>query len=222
MSLRRSIEIYGMPVISILLALFLWFFVANQKIKSWTYPVEVYVKTASSDISGWSIPEKVYIELKGPSRVLDRITNENLGLKIALAEIQAGQYTRSIQQSMISGVPNGVEIVKIDPAEVRIELRPLIEIRYRVAPQFASLSDSSLELGQIVDVDPRYVELRGMRELLQDITEIQTEPIEIEKRIGKHEANVSLIVPKETRVFPQTVRVSYEVISKKDSEGRNN
>ncbi len=215
---RRLAEAWGLPLVSLALAVGLWVYVVGQKEREWTYAVPVYVRVGSPDIAGWSMPEKVNVQLKGPQRLLDRITGEDLVVRMTLAENQAGQYTRGVQPSMLSGIPQGVEIVRIEPAEVRVEIRPLLEIRYRVAPQFRDGSDSAFRLGEILDVEPRYAELRGVREVLQGVTEVKTEPVDVAGPAGPKTVMMRLVEPEGARVFPTSVKVTYTVAASPETE----
>lgn len=211
MSRRGGFESWGAPALSLAIAVLLWYYVVGQKEREWMFAVPVQVHVSSSEVAGWSTPEKISVLLQGPQRLLDRLQSDSLAVRLVLAETQSGQYTRGVLPSMIAGVPPGVRIVRLEPAEVRVDIRPLLELRYRVVPQVRSSADGRFAIMGPVETDPKYVELRGTGNVLQDVTEVRTEIIEASGPPGPRRSIVSLIAPPGTRVLPQAVTVSYIV-----------
>lgn len=211
MSRRPLLETWGTPTIALVMAVLLWYYVVGQKEREWTFAVPVQVHVASSEVAGWSTPEKISVLLQGPQRLLDRLQSDSLAVRLVLAESQSGQYTRSVLPSMIAGVPAGVQILRLEPAEVRVDIRPLLELRYRVVPQVRGSADGRFVVVGNVEVEPRYVELRGTGNVLQDVTEVRTEVLEVSGPQGRRSSILGLVAPQGTRVLPQAVTVSYEV-----------
>ncbi len=212
MSRRPLLETWGTPAVSLVMAVLLWYYVVGQKEREWTFAVPVQVHMASSEVAGWSTPEKISVLLQGPQRLLDRLQSDSLAVRLVLPETQAGQYTRSVLPSMIAGVPPGVQIVRLEPAEVRVEIRPLLELRYRVIPQVRGSVDGRYAVSGAVDAEPRYVELRGTGNVLQDVTEVRTEVVEVTGPPGRRTSIVGLVAPRGARVLPQAVTLTYTVV----------
>jgi YbbR domain-containing protein len=210
---RRHLTLFILPLVSLLLSILLWYHVVGQKEREWTFSVPIFVRVPSSDVSGWAMPEKVSVVLRGPQRIIDGMAPDDLLVRLVLAENQPGEFTRAVIPSMIAGKPGGVEIVRIEPAEVRIEIRPLIETRFKVAPVLRASPDGLFRPGAIVDLEPRFAELRGTRQALKDITEIATEPIIVSGPPGRRSSQARLVVPSGVRVHPLAATVTYQVES---------
>lgn len=208
---------YGPVVFSLVIALFLWIYVVGQKEREWTFSVPVQVHVSSTDVAGWSSPEKVSVLLSGPQRLLDRLQSDSLAVRLVLAEIQSGQYTRAVLPSMIDGVPIGVQILRIEPAEVRVDIRPLLELRYRVRPQVRDSADGRFAVVGTVEVQPSHVEMRGPGNVFEDVSEMRTEPLEVSGPVGVHTSIVGLVAPRGAHVMPQTVTLTYTVRDAADS-----
>jgi YbbR domain-containing protein len=213
---RRELERYALPLTSLFVAILLWFYVVGQKEKEWTFSVPVSVKVSSNEVSGWATPDKVSVLLKGPQRIVDRVASDQMLVRMVLAENQAGTYTRAILPSMVDGIPDGLEVLRIEPAEVRVDIRPLEEIRYRIVPQIRS-SDTAFVLGGVIEVEPRYAELRGTSNVLRDVTEVRTEVLEVGGPAGRHKAVLRLLEPDGAKVFPVSASVVYDVVVRGES-----
>lgn len=215
---RRLLTIYILPLVSLLLAVLLWYYVVGQKEREWTFNVPVFVLVASPDVAGWSTPEKVSVVLRGPQRIIDQMEAEKLLVRLVLAENQPGEFTRSIGPSMVAGLPSGVEIIRIEPSEVRIEIRPLVEIRYKISPNLRPAADGAFRIREVIDIEPRFAELRGTRNALRDLADVATEPITAAGPPGRRSVEVRLIAPPGTRIHPQTATVTYLVEATAETE----
>jgi YbbR domain-containing protein len=209
---RRELERYALPLASLAVAILLWFYVVGQKEKEWTFSVPVSVKVSSHEVSGWATPDKVSVLLKGPQRIIDRVTSDRMLVRMVLAENEAGTYTRAILPSMVDGIPQGLEVLRIEPAEVRVDIRPIEEIRYRIQPQFRPSADGEFVPGAIIEVEPRYAELRGTSNVLRDVTQVQTEVLEVAGPAGRKRTILRLIEPEGAKVFPVSATVVYDVV----------
>lgn len=208
---RRGLTFGLLPFVSLALSILLWYHVVGQKEREWTFSVPVFVRVQSAAVAGWSMPEKVSVVLRGPQRIIDGLAPDDLLVRLVLAEDQPGEFTRALIPPMVAGKPGGVEIVRIEPAEVRVEIRPLVETRFRVAPVLRPSPDGVFRPGEMVEFEPRFVELRGTRQALHDIVEVATEPIFVSGPPGRREVEARLVVPSGVRVHPSTVSVTFQV-----------
>ena len=132
---RRTVERFALPVISVVTAFLLWVYVVGQKEMEWAFSLPVTVDVTSEDVRAASTPDHVSVILKGPRRVLDGIPGETIAIRMVLIDDQPGEYLRNILPSMVLGLPSAVQIIRIEPAEVRVRLDEIIEIRNRVLPR---------------------------------------------------------------------------------------
>lgn len=208
---RRTIEQFGLPVISVVMAFLLWVYVVGQKEMEWTFSLPVSVNVHSNDVLAAAQPEHVSVILSGPRRELDRIPGETIAVRLVLIDDQPGEYVRGILPSMVTGLPSGVRIIRIEPSEVRVKLDEIVEVRNRVIPKFRAPADTRYVVTGEVEVSPRTVDLRGTREALGRIDGVATDSIPVEGPPGKRSLFVGIDVPGNVKALPQTVSVSYEI-----------
>lgn len=215
---RDVLERYGMPLTSLLLAILLWFYVVSQKEMEWPFSIPVSVVVSSTELDGWAEPAHVSVVVKGPRRVLERIPDQEMEIRLVVIEKKPGESTRGLLPSMVTGLPSGVQIMRMEPAEVRVAIRPLVEESFKVTPQFSSGSDPSFVVSD-VKVEPRSIKLRSRAERLREVDDIMTELIPMPSSAGEQSVMAAVAVPEGTKAFPQAVRVTFSV-TKSDSPAR--
>ena len=112
---------------------------------------------------------------------------------------------------MVLGLPSAVQIIRIEPAEVRVRLDEIIEIRNRVLPRFKAPEDTMLYVTGSVEVLPKTVDLRGTRDDVGAIEGIVTDSIAVAGPPGTKSILVDLVVPGNVTAKPGKVTVTYEV-----------
>ncbi|MBL4888983.1 MAG: hypothetical protein JKX97_03040 [Candidatus Lindowbacteria bacterium] len=207
----RNSEQWLMAAISLLLALLLWVYVVGQKSREWPYAVRVELKLASSEIQGKTTPSKVTLHLKGPRRTLDRISPNDLRVRLDLATREPGEHARIINPDMVIGIPPRTEIVRIEPSEVRVELQPVRSKRVPVVSRLRVVIDTTMVLRGGFTVEPSRVEVRGTPSRLSRVSEVVTEEGKLEGKPGIWSEKMKIEVPEGIRVYPPFVDVGYEV-----------
>ncbi|MFQ5926268.1 MAG: CdaR family protein [Terriglobia bacterium] len=66
-------------------------------------------------------PSPVYLHLRGPERRLHALEPEKLGVVVDLSGAEAGNHQVKLERANVE-VPPGIEVVRIIPEEVRLEL----------------------------------------------------------------------------------------------------
>jgi len=209
---RKRMEHLIYAGIALSLAVLLWLYVVGQKEREWSYPALVSLRLASSEVTGRALPEKVSLIVKGPRRAVDQMQGNRRVVRLVVNEIVAGEYTRSLLPSMVNDddLPPGVEIVRIEPSEVTVELKAAAIRHFKVVARVVE-ADSAVRLAGLPLVQPEYVELRGAGNLDPAITEIATRPIEVTGPPGVKSVDVELDPPSGVSVLPPRVMVSFTV-----------
>lgn len=207
----RVVEKYAMPVVSLLIAILLWFYVVGQKELEWTFSVPVSAVVESDEVTAWTEPRHVSVLVKGPRRKLEEIGAQKMNVRLVLVETEPGESMRNILPSMVRDLPPGTEILRIEPAEVRVMIREILQVPYKVAPKIRVAGDT-VEISDVT-VEPKIVMLYGTREQLEQIGEnqIATEMIEARSDVGTWAAMAGVSVPSGIRVQPQTVKITYTI-----------
>jgi diadenylate cyclase len=160
--------------------------------------------------------EKVEIQISGKRRLVSALEPEQVGAFIDLQGKTDGAYLAVLNQNSIE-LPLGLEVVRVTPAKIKVELEQRAEKKLAVKPQFIGASPSGYEIKKI-RVQPNSVKVSGAVSVLHKTNNLSTEPIDfgrIEPKDEKHIVEVPLALPSSSlRLIPgesKKVRVSFEL-----------
>jgi len=165
----------GLKAISLLLALLLWLQVAGQQTvqRTLSLPVEFVNMASEMEISN-DFERQVDVVLR--SR---RGTPEegSLTVKIDLRDAVPGaEKSFPLSEDNISDRPPGLEVVSITPSRIRLLLENTVRKSIPVVPE---LVGDPAEGFQVTKVQAPRVTIIGPQSRIQEVSEAQTEPIEI-------------------------------------------
>src|SRR5207248_2536852 len=132
----------GLKIFSLIMAVFLWGVVTQDVIieKQLRAPIELHGMPANLEISSLSL-SPAQVLLRGPSRVIERLSSSGIHLEANLANVHPGEETLALSTHNVR-VPGSVQVIRIVPAEVRIALdmrkTRVLEVRPRVIGHLAS------------------------------------------------------------------------------------
>lgn len=160
--------------------------------------------------------ERVELQISGKRRLVSALEPEQVEAFVDLKGKTYGAYQIALNQDSIE-LPVGLEVVRITPSKIQVELEQRAEKKLTVKPQFIGASPVGYKMEKI-KVKPDYVKVSGAVSVLQKTDSIPTEPIElnrIEPTDEKHEIEVPLVLPSSSvRLLPgerKEVRVSFEL-----------
>ena len=87
-----------------------------------TVPLELRNLPANLQVQG-EIPTRVHVHVRGPEGQLRMLEPEEVGVALDLAGATAGNHSFRLEAANVE-LPPGVEVVRIVPEEVRLELVP--------------------------------------------------------------------------------------------------
>ncbi|RMH55687.1 MAG: hypothetical protein D6679_11110 [Candidatus Hydrogenedentota bacterium] len=206
----RRIQNLVLALVSLFSAGLLWVYVVGQRESEWSFQIPVNVRLETSDLRGEAFPRTVAVLLRGPRRLLASERLKNLEVKLVLAESKPGEYTRALVPSLVAGIPPGLEIVRIDPSEVRVKTEPLFTREVRVKPRLGALPDTMAIAGKII-LEPTRVRLKGTKEELKGIREVLTKPITVAGGPGKKGIAVGVVAPGKSSAYPPYVTATFEL-----------
>lgn len=166
-------------LISIALAIFLWFFVTfkGQTETSVEVPIEFKSTPAEMEILKQSV-KKVTVTISARERILKELIQKNIRVVIDLSNVKLGENSIPITKSSVK-LPRGIEILKIEPSQIKIYMD---EKTQKIVPIRVVLSGKPAKDFYIASVssDPSSIKIEGAKKELNRIRVIKTEPIDIE------------------------------------------
>lgn len=162
-------------------------------------PYNITVLSASSS--------NVEVSLKVPKRLEEEIKKANPELNLSLSEYKSGQVVVPLRGEDIFNIPKGVEISKIEPSSIVLNLDKLVEKFVSVEPVIQGKVE-----GDKIDFSPKRVRVLCPFTLTSVLKTIPTEPVDIPHLKKVREILVTLLVP-DPRIIvldPKYVKISLE------------
>jgi YbbR domain-containing protein len=164
--------------------------------------------------------EKVEVQISGKRRLVSALEPEQVGAFIDLEGKTYGAHQVVLNQNSIE-LPLGLEVVRVTPAKIKVELEQRAEKKLAVKPQFIGASPAGYEIKK-VKVKPNSVKVSGAVSVLHKTNSLSTEHIDldrVEPKDEKHIVEVPLALPSSSlRLIPgesKKVRVSFELQAKR-------
>ncbi|HKN70356.1 MAG TPA: CdaR family protein [Terriglobales bacterium] len=174
---RAFVHNIGLKVVSLLLAIALWFAVARSPVAEveMRVPIEFHNLPDNLEIDSASFTE-AQIRVRGPERVIHRLQIADVRAEIDLASVAPGERTFDLTARHVH-VPEDLEVVQIIPGQFHLSFdnraTRVIEIRPRVIGTFAS----GMQVGQWI-ADPPTVMITGPRRRVEAVEAAVTDPVD--------------------------------------------
>jgi len=199
----------GVKLVSVLLAVGLWLAVANAPPAEieMRVPIEFRNLPPNLEIDSASFTE-AQVRLRGPERVLDRMTPADVKAEVDLSNMQPGERTFDLTPRHVH-VPDEVEVEQIIPGQFHLSFdirdQRTVEVHPRVTGNFAS----GLRVAKIV-ADPPTVVVMGPRRRLQALDAASTDPVDASGALTSSTFLTEVYVPDPLIqvVHPRPIRVT--------------
>jgi len=166
-----------LKVVSLLLAIGLWFAVARSPIAEveMRVPIEFHNFPANLEIDSANSTE-AQIRVRGPERLIHRLQASDVRAEIDLANVVPGERTFDLTARHVH-LPQDLEVVQIIPGQFHLSFDKretrVVEVRPRVTGDFAS----GLRLQQSI-ADPPNVTIAGPRRRVEKVEAATTDPVD--------------------------------------------
>ncbi|PJA25935.1 MAG: hypothetical protein COX57_00810 [Alphaproteobacteria bacterium CG_4_10_14_0_2_um_filter_63_37] len=196
---RILIENTGLKLLSLFFALVLWFFVnAEDRVE---LSFEAPVRTIGLDeglVLISTIPPGITVQLEGPRSRLGRLNPSDLVVNLDLSAFTGpGVANLPILPRNVER-PQALEVVRVSPSELPIKVDRKVERSVIVTPRFVGTPPIQVEVAS-VEVTPSTVSVQGPEVWMEDLKEVETDPIDLAGHSGDftvkipvHTGNVDL------------------------------
>lgn len=166
-------------ILSLALALFLWFFVTfrGQVETSLEIPLEFKNTPSEMEILKQST-RKINISVSARERLLKELSQKDIRVVVDLANVRLGENSIPITKSSVK-LPRGIEILRIEPSQVKLYMD---EKSYKTVPVKVRLTGTPAKGFTVVSVtsEPSQLKIEGAKKELEKIHVIKTELVDIE------------------------------------------
>lgn len=187
----------GMKAVSLGLAALLWLSVSAQRleqvsVRSFNVPI-AFVELPQNLIITRANRDAVNVRLRGRVSQLRLLSSENLEATLDLSGSKEGELsTRITPQSL--NVPQGVEVLSIEPDRIVFELEPRRQKQVPIRPFFVGELPPGYGYEQSdVTINPAAALVSGPASLMADVTEVATDRIILSGRTEPFRQRVAVV-----------------------------
>lgn len=171
----RAAEV-GRVLLALGLAVFLWYFVGSQdeaEILA-SGPIELRNVPPGLEVVGQSA-QRVEVRLRGASALLRDAPPGILRAVVDLSGEGRGERSWFLGVDSVEA-PAGVQVMRVDPSQVVLELERTLTATVRVSPRVLGEPATGFEIHRIA-IEPSELRVEGPESLLSELDRITTEPI---------------------------------------------
>jgi len=198
----------------LLLALFIWFFFAGEKesLISFTSPIEFRNIPRNYELLSISA-DRAEIQISGSRRLLLKLKPDQIGLSLNMGDIKSGKNTFSLTRKNLS-IPPGLDVIKIHPNELTIELEEKTSKPILVEPQWTGdLPEGKKLLSH--KILPDHIVVIGAPRALKEVTGIKTAPIDLSRMHSTETVEADLVISSTSVRLspdaPRKVKITLEI-----------
>ncbi len=202
-------------LVAIVMALFLWFHVATDKMYEHTerFPLEVF-NFPEGLILAEKLSEQVDVTIRGKGKeLLKLLLAEKKSLKIDAQEFKRGETKYVIKPEQIP-IPEGLELRVtniLPPKNLKISLDFPTEKKVKVQPHIKILSAEGFEQVGEVHYNPKEVVISGPRMWVRGLKVIHTQETVIENAQEPVSDQVDLVLPEGYNLSLSSKRIDFSV-----------
>jgi diadenylate cyclase len=200
---------FGYKMVSLLLAIALWWAVTNDPVAEVevTVPIEFHNIPANLEISSVSIPE-AQVRVRGPERVIHETRMQDVHVEIDLSGVKPGERTFDLTARQVRH-QRELEVQQVVPSQVRLNFDTILTREVEVRPRVMGSFAPGYRIAQVV-VDPAQVAISGPKQRVEAVEAATTDPVDASGAIGPSTfvTNAFVSDPLVQLVHPTPVRVT--------------
>jgi YbbR domain-containing protein len=177
-NLMRRVFIHnlGLKIVSLLLAIGLWFAVARDPIAEveMKVPIEFQNLGDNLEIDSASVTEAL-VRVRGPERAIHQLQASDVHAEISLARVRPGERTFDLSDRI--HVPQDLEVVQIIPGQFRLSFDERATRKIEVRPLVTGNFASGLRMASVI-ADPPTVSITGPRRRVEAVDAAITDPVD--------------------------------------------
>jgi len=206
------IENKGLKLLALLIAFFL-FVISRQPVREVllvSVPIEFRGMSAGLEISS-EVAHTVSVRLRGPRDVVRNIMPNQIAVIADLSHREPGERIVQLKPDDVSR-PSEIEVLRIEPASIKLRLEPTVRRQIPVAPQFLGRVAEGYEVYSTT-ADPPVVEIEGPESHINQVGRAMTESIQLDGRSASFKVPVDVDIPDHTirMITPGPITLFVEV-----------
>jgi len=211
-------EDWGLKLLALLITFGLWWAVTGQRAPAAVRlrHVQLFIVLPGDVEISNDLREEVDVTLRGSQRVLSALKTGDVVVTFNASNLQPGTHLiRLAPQTVTLELPEGlsgdsVQLERIEPASVKLQLERLIEREFVVNVPVAGTPAAGYELIGVQSV-PNRVRVRGPESRVNNLQKVQTEPVALDGRAESFAAPQVVVDISDPKVVPVETTVDVQV-----------
>jgi len=179
MRIRKVLfENLGLKIASVIFSIVLWMFVTSrgQSEVSLDVPIEFRNIPSGYEIVSYSV-KNVNVNIKGQERLIKSVKPSDVHVYVDLKKAKKGENLYYISSDDIE-LSRAFTVTNVKPSYIRIFVEETIKKSVKVVPIITGYAANGYFI-KSVDVEPRMIEIEGIRSEVDKVSYVKTEPIDI-------------------------------------------
>lgn len=188
------VEHKGLKLLALALAISL-FALSRQPVSDvrvYGVPVEFINPRSGVEVTSEAAPT-VNVRVRGPRDIVRSLTPNQLSVTADLSNKEPGERVIQLRPKDVEH-PDGMRVLQIEPASIRLLLEPKQRKRVPVEAQFAGQPAAGLEIHR-VNVEPATVEIEGPQAQLDKVHRLLTETVSLNGHTSDFRTAVEVETP---------------------------
>ncbi|MBN2707259.1 MAG: YbbR-like domain-containing protein [Deltaproteobacteria bacterium] len=189
------LENLHLKLMSLGLALLLWFFVSGKSKTelALSVPIEFTSIPAAMTITT-KVPTSIHIRVKGTKTLLRPLTSKPPTLSIDLAKATVGKNIIQLADESFNDLPLGVDVVHLDPEILTLYLDRYLTVELPIELKIIGEPPRGFQIRDI-KLTPPIVSFRASERYLKEHDRVYSEPIDVSEIRENTELAVRLLPP---------------------------
>jgi YbbR domain-containing protein len=179
MRIRKVLfENLSLKIASVIFSIVLWMFVTSrgQSEVSLDVPIEFRNIPSGYEIVSYSV-KNVNVNIKGQERLIKSVKPSDVHVYVDLKKAKKGENLYYISSDDIE-LSRAFTVTNVKPSYIRIFVEETIKKSVKVVPIITGYAANGYFI-KSVDVEPRMIEIEGIRSEVDKVSYVKTEPIDI-------------------------------------------
>lgn len=181
-------------VMSFFFAVAAWVYVQGDEIHEQRVRAKVQWELPAELVTTTPLPEAVMIEVRGARAATRRAEEALVRLRVDLTGFPIGEHSVVLEEYEPTGLPQAVQVIGVEPGELRFELDHEAERKVIVRPVLAGAPAEGFAVEKAT-LEPDVVMVRGPRSVVASMEDIGTQPIDVSNMVSPGIREVDLALP---------------------------
>jgi diadenylate cyclase len=175
---RAFLTQLGGLLLTFFLVAIIWGVYTGGQLSLITVTAPVYFRNipANLDLRKTSA-DKVEVQITGKRQLVAALKTDQVRAFLDLQSVEAGAHRLDLSAENIS-LPPGLDVVRITPSSIRVEMEPFAVKEVAVKPEFTGSPPQGYQI-DTVRLKPRSVKVGGPSSALRTVSSLSTEPIDL-------------------------------------------